>query len=113
MPVAVNHTRLWVMFISALLAIYILYNVWSKMIPESQRRAHEGFSSRLTHVLANQSHMPLMYYCIKGSYHSAFDGTQMSLAALDAVLKSGCRFLDFEIFFVKNPETNENPESNK
>jgi hypothetical protein len=68
------------------------------MLPDNQ----EGLtSSRLTNVLSTQSQMPLIEYCIKGSYNSAFDGSKVSLDALDNVLKKGCRFLDFEIFFIK------------
>ena len=43
---------------------------------------------------------PLIEYVIKASYNSAYDGTNMTLLALDNVLSRGVRFLDFEVYSV-------------
>jgi len=42
----------------------------------------------------------LLYYVIKASYNSAYDGQNISLTALDNVLARGCRFLDLEIYSI-------------
>jgi len=45
----------------------------------------------------NNTSLKLTQYCIKSSYNSAFDGSKISLDALNIVLSRGCRFLDFAI----------------
>jgi hypothetical protein len=47
--------------------------------------------------------LPLMEYCIKGSYNSAFTGTYVSTDMLIYQLSRGGRFFDFEIYYVQDP----------
>jgi hypothetical protein len=50
------------------------------------------------------SDRPLREYVIKSSYNTALTGKFVSLDMVKEVLKRGCRFLDFEIFYDgKNP----------
>jgi hypothetical protein len=44
--------------------------------------------------------LPLSQYCIKASYNSACSGSYMNLDALSYVLSRGCRFLDFELYYM-------------
>jgi hypothetical protein len=44
--------------------------------------------------------MPLIEYCIKASYNSAYNGSNITLLALDNVISRGCRFVDFEIYLI-------------
>jgi len=91
-------TRFTIMILATLFAAIVLYNVWSKMLPNP---THESMVyTKITNVLSNQAQMPLIDYCIKASYNSAFDGKRITIDALNNVLQRGCRFLDFEIFFV-------------
>ena len=49
--------------------------------------------------------LPLMDFCIKGSYNSAFTGKYINIDMLTYELSRGCRFFDFEVFFIENPES--------
>ena len=50
------------------------------------------------------SDRPLKEYVIKSSYNTALSGNFVSLDMIKYVLKRGCRFLDFEVFYDgKNP----------
>jgi hypothetical protein len=44
--------------------------------------------------------LPLKEYCIKGSYNSAFTGNYVNLDMISYVLSRGCRYLDFEVFYM-------------
>ena len=47
------------------------------------------------------ANMPLHEYCIKSSYNTARSGDYVSSQMIEAVLKRGCRFLDFEVFYIQ------------
>jgi len=47
------------------------------------------------------TNMPLHEYCIKASYNTACSGNYVSVQMIEEVLKRGCRFLDFEVFYIK------------
>ena len=47
------------------------------------------------------TNMPIHEYCIKSSYNTARSGDYVSPQMIEAVLKRGCRFLDFEVFYIK------------
>lgn len=49
--------------------------------------------------------LPLMDFCIKGSYNSAFTGKFINVDMLIYQLSRGCRFFDFEVFYIQNPES--------
>jgi hypothetical protein len=49
--------------------------------------------------------LPLMDFCIKGSYNSAYTGKFINIDMLTYQLKRGCRFFDFEVFYIENPES--------
>ena len=44
--------------------------------------------------------MPLCEFCIKSSYNSACSGAYMNLDVIKYILSRGCRFLDFEIYYM-------------
>lgn len=46
--------------------------------------------------------LPLKEYCIKASYNSACSGNYVSKDMIRHVLSRGCRFLDFEVFYIKH-----------
>ena len=50
----------------------------------------------------NKVDLPLREYCIKSSYNSALSGNYVSTDMIKYVLGRGCRFLDFEIFYINN-----------
>jgi hypothetical protein len=49
--------------------------------------------------------LPLREYCIKGSYNSAYTGNYINLDMVEYVLSRGCRFLDFEVYYIKEKDT--------
>jgi hypothetical protein len=67
----------------------------------------EGFVSpnNILALNSNVNSLPLCQYCIKASHNSALVGNDpgnlsVSLDMLDTVLRRGCRFIDFEVYFV-------------
>lgn len=48
------------------------------------------------------ANMPLKEYCIKASYNSAVSGKSVNKNMIKYVLNRGCRFLDFEVFYIKS-----------
>lgn len=54
----------------------------------------------IQNVNSQYTNLPLKEYCIKGSYNSAFTGNYVNLDMLSYVLSRGCRFLDFEVFYI-------------
>jgi len=51
------------------------------------------------------SGLQLREYCIKASYNSALTGRYINLDMITYVLIRGCRFLDFEIFYIGETTT--------
>jgi len=47
--------------------------------------------------------LPLKEYCIKGSYNSALTGKYVSNDMLVYQLSRGCRFFDFEVYYIQDP----------
>jgi len=47
----------------------------------------------------NENH-PLKEYCIKASYNTALTGNHVNLDMIKYVIGRGCRFLDFEVFYI-------------
>lgn len=45
--------------------------------------------------------LQLKQYCIKSSFNTAYNGTNVSLDMIKYVLSRGCRFLDFEVYYQK------------
>ena len=48
------------------------------------------------------ANMPLKEYCVKASYNSAVSGKSVNKNMIKYVLNRGCRFLDFEVFYIKS-----------
>jgi len=44
--------------------------------------------------------LTLRQYCIKASYNTALTGNYVNLDMIKYVINRGCRFLDFEVFFI-------------
>jgi hypothetical protein len=51
------------------------------------------------------TNLPLKEYCIMGSYNSAITGKYVNLDMVKYVLSRGCRFLDFEVFYINNKKS--------
>lgn len=50
--------------------------------------------------------MPLKQLCIKGSYNSSYSGNYISDVMVNYVLSRGCRFLDFELYYLPDSSGN-------
>ena len=55
-----------------------------------------------TYNVRSMGNLPLQEFCIKSSYNSACSGSYMGLDTIKYVLSRGCRFLDFELYFINN-----------
>lgn len=51
---------------------------------------------------AKYADLPLKEYCVKASYNSSCSGRYVSKDMIRHVLSRGCRFLDFEVFYIKH-----------
>jgi hypothetical protein len=62
-------------------------------------------------VASNQTvtNLKLMDYCIKGSYNTAYSGGYVTTDMVKYVLSRGCRFIDFEVYYL--PPSNWTPKS--
>jgi len=59
-------------------------------------------SSNITNISEKMYDIPLNQVCIKASYNSAYDGTNINKEMLEYVINRGCRFLDFELYYNEN-----------
>ena len=53
-------------------------------------------------ISPKNANLPISQYVIKGSYNSAISGNYVSTDMLYYVLSRGCRFIDFEIYYIDN-----------
>jgi hypothetical protein len=53
------------------------------------------------------TNLPLKEYCIMGSYNTAITGKYVNLDMVKYVLSRGCRFLDFEVFYINSKKSND------
>jgi hypothetical protein len=63
----------------------------------------EGFLSpnRILELNDTVTDLPLCQYCIKASHNTALtSGNEITLDMIEKVLATGCRFLDFEVYFI-------------
>jgi hypothetical protein len=69
--------------------------------PSPSFEGMKGESDNISGVsnLSNTSY-PLKEYFIKSSYNSAYSGTSVSTNNVIDIIKRGCRFLDFEVFYI-------------
>ena len=65
-------------------------------------RKIKSSKSGYTFPSAKNVNLPLREYCIKSSYNTALSGNYISTDMIKYVLGRGCRFLDFEIFYINN-----------
>lgn len=73
-------------------------------ISSSSSSSFEGMKGETDNIsgvsnLSNTS-FPLKEYFIKSSYNSALYGTSVSTNNVIDIIKRGCRFLDFEVFYI-------------
>jgi hypothetical protein len=50
--------------------------------------------------------LPLIEYCIMGSYNSTFTGNYINADMIKYLLSRGCRFFDLEIYYILDQKTN-------
>ena len=65
----------------------------------------EGFQTQsvlISNITPKYTNKPLREFVIKSSYNTAVSGNNVSTDAIKNVLARGCRFLDFEIFYINN-----------
>jgi hypothetical protein len=64
-----------------------------------------GLKINIQSIRSEFATLPLMEYCIKGSYNSAYTGKYINADMLIYQLGRGVRFFDFEVYYVKDPDT--------
>lgn len=62
---------------------------------------------KILNVSSMYYNLPLREYCIKNAYNSALTGNYINLDMISYVLNRGCRFLDFEIFYIGEDKIDE------
>jgi len=80
----------------------VLFYLYKRRL-EMMDSFNEGFMTPNNILALNTTvnTLPLHQYCIKASYNTALDrDNTISLDMLDSVLTRGCRFIDFEVYFV-------------
>jgi len=84
-----------------LLMISLIFVWFCFLFPVKPTTFSEPFSmsSGLNSILPDRQKMPLNQYMIMASCDSAYDGTNISTDQLISVISTGCRFLDFQIFY--------------
>lgn len=119
----INNFHLTLLIIAIIIMVYLLYNLKYKrriIMNNLDSKTTEGFAQtdvatqESTNVVAKYNkfnniqsikpkftNMPLHEYCIKSSYNSACSGDYVSANMVKEVIKRGCRFLDFEVFHIK------------
>jgi type II secretory pathway pseudopilin PulG len=55
--------------------------------------------------------LPLREYCIKASYNTALTGNYVNTDMITYILNRGCRFIDFEIFYIGETIVNDKNET--
>ena len=124
-----NTYHFTILIIALLLIIYIIYKLKckkpvivnnlnkienfttdsnAKKEVEKLLAKYNGFSNMYNNFGNIQSvkdkftNMPLHQYCIKSSYNTACSGKYVSSDMIEHIISRGCRFLDFEVFYIKN-----------
>ena len=62
---------------------------------------------KILSVKPELTNLPLKEYCIMGSYNTAITGKYVNMDMVKYVLSRGCRFLDFEVFYINNKKAND------
>ena len=110
-----NLWRKFLILCIVILSFYFLFELWKQRSHIWFSGAKEGMSSNKTKTkegmssststsivssLSSRSDQSLVEYVIKSSFNSAYDGTNISLQAIDNVLQHGCRWIDLEIYSI-------------
>ena len=123
----INNFHLILLIVSIILIIYLIYNLKYKrriVLNNLATKTTEGFEQKdiglqesknvvakynrfnnIQSISNKYAKMPLHEYCIKASYNTACSGEYVSVNMVKEVLKRGCRFLDFEVFYMKENNT--------
>ena len=56
---------------------------------------------KIQNIVPAYQSLPLRELCIKGSYNSAYTGNYINLDMIKYVMSRGCRFLDFEVYYIQ------------
>lgn len=96
--------------VSCILILIIIIITTFSLINLSKHRKNiisltpEGMTNEkhpsISNINISSNTFPLKEYVIKSSYNSAYSGTLVSTTQVKHILKRGCRFLDFELFFI-------------
>lgn len=63
---------------------------------------HSTKPVKIQNVIDKYTNLPLIEFCIKGSYNSAFTGTYINTNMIKYLASRGCRFYDFEVFYIND-----------
>jgi hypothetical protein len=81
-----------------------------KSTPESELKSLKSKEKvKIISLNPELTNLPLKEYCIMSSYNTAITGKYVNLDMIKYVLSRGCRFLDFEVFYVKDDKENYKP----
>jgi hypothetical protein len=63
----------------------------------------ETISINTKSISTMYQNLPLIEFCIKGSYNSALTGKYINTDMIIYLLSRGCRFFDFEVYYIEDP----------
>jgi hypothetical protein len=73
---------------------------------ELEALKNANLSTKIQNTKSLALGMPLLELCIKGSYNSAFTGNYINADMIKYVISRGCRFLDFEVYYIPDEKGN-------
>lgn len=87
-----------------LLMVSLVFLFFCYIFPKNNN-IMEGYSdirSGIQNIFPNRQQLSLCQYMMMCSCDSAYDGKNVTKAQLVSVIKTGCRFLDFQVFYEDN-----------
>jgi len=101
---AYNIDKMTLKYIFLALSIVVILFVFYKQYTRGQRRteymtnANDICTDASNVKYTDSANLPLREYCIKSSFNSAYNGTNVSAEVLENRIKEGYRFIDLNVF---------------
>jgi len=100
------HQRYLIPIIDVVEPISIMKNKESELANIIDKSS-DSYINNIQSISKSSASMALREYCVKSSFNSASTGNFVSIAMVLHVLSRGCRFLDFEIFYISKGDAYE------
>ena len=78
--------------------------VFNTIANEYENVSTSDISTKVQSTPSKYDEISISQFVIKGSYNSAFTGNHMNLEMIEYLLSRGCRYLDFEVFYIQEDD---------